>query len=77
MIHALVSCLVKPLLDNPDALTVTDTVLPDGRNVLQVKVHPRDLNRIIGTEGRIYKSLKTLVGIIDKQHRDLVIDTTE
>lgn len=56
----LVQYLAKSLVNNPDAVEVSETT-SDGGSVLQLKVAKDDLGRIIGKQGRTAKSIRTLV----------------
>jgi len=52
--------LVKGIVDNPDDVTVTDLNGRRGRT-LEVRVHPEDLGRVIGRNGRTAKALRTVI----------------
>ena len=52
--------VAKQLVDNPDAVTVTQR--EDGENtVLELRVAPEDMGKVIGKQGKIAKALRTLV----------------
>ncbi|KDR59840.1 RNA-binding protein, partial [Streptomyces wadayamensis] len=55
--------LVKGIVDNPDDVQVAERNLRRGR-VLEVRVHPDDLGKVIGRNGRTARSLRTVVGAI-------------
>ena len=56
----LVEVIAKALVDNPDEVVVTEKV--DGRNVkVELHVAPADMGKVIGTQGRIAKALRTVV----------------
>ena len=57
-IEGLVRSLVTPLLEHPDALTITKSE-DDQRYV--VDVHPQDVGRLIGRQGHIASALRTVV----------------
>lgn len=52
--------LVRGIVDNPDDV---DVRVKSGRRgeTLEVRVHPDDLGRVIGRQGRTAKSLRTVV----------------
>jgi predicted RNA-binding protein YlqC (UPF0109 family) len=52
--------LVKGIVDHPDEV---DVRRKSGRRgeVLEVRVHPEDLGRVIGRQGRTAKALRTVV----------------
>ena len=52
--------VAKQLVDNPDAVTVTQR--EDGENtVLELRVAPEDMGKVIGKQGRIAKAIRTVV----------------
>jgi predicted RNA-binding protein YlqC (UPF0109 family) len=55
--------LVKGIVEHPDEVTVRDRTLRRGR-VLEVRVHPDDLGKVIGRSGRTAKALRTVVGAV-------------
>ena len=52
--------MAKSLVDDPDAVTVTETVDEDGK-VLELRVAPGDMGKVIGRQGRIAKEIRTIV----------------
>jgi predicted RNA-binding protein YlqC (UPF0109 family) len=68
--------LVKGIVDNPDQVTVSERSPPRG-DLLEVRVHPDDLGRVIGRSGRTAKALRTLVGALadGKRVRVDVVDS--
>jgi predicted RNA-binding protein YlqC (UPF0109 family) len=55
--------LVKGIVEHPDDVKVRDRTLRRGR-VLEVRVHPDDLGKVIGRAGRTAKALRTVVGAL-------------
>lgn len=53
--------LAKALVDNPDAVTVTEVTEDDGELVLELRVHPDDMGKVIGKRGRTAKAIRTMV----------------
>ncbi|HEY5222233.1 RNA-binding protein [Rathayibacter soli] len=68
--------LVKGIVDNPDDVVVVAKNSPRGE-VLEVRVNPEDLGRVIGRSGRTAKALRTLVSALadGRRVRVDVIDT--
>ncbi|AJW78719.1 RNA-binding protein [Clavibacter michiganensis] len=68
--------LVKGIVEHPDDVSVTSKGSPRVE-VLEVRVHPEDLGRVIGRAGRTAKALRTLVSALaDGQRvRVDVVDT--
>lgn len=54
--------IVKGLVENPDAVTVTVDE-PDDRDVVVYHLHvaEEDMGRVIGKQGRIAKAIRTVV----------------
>ncbi len=52
--------LAKSLVDHPDDVNVT-AVPEDGEVVLELRVHPGDMGKVIGKRGRTAKAIRTMV----------------
>lgn len=52
--------MAKNLVDDPDAVTVTEIPGEDG-TALQLHVAPGDMGKVIGRQGRIAKEIRTIV----------------
>jgi len=52
--------LVKGIVDHPDEVRVRQRALRRGR-VLEVRVHPDDLGKVIGRSGRTAKAIRTVI----------------
>jgi hypothetical protein len=63
--EALVLYLVKPLVSNPEEIVVTE-VPGEDRAVVQVEVAASDVGRVIGRQGRVIQSLRTLLALASK-----------
>jgi predicted RNA-binding protein YlqC (UPF0109 family) len=57
----LVEVIAKALVDNPDHVVV-NAVEGEQVTVLELKVHPADLGKVIGRQGRTAKSIRTILG---------------
>jgi hypothetical protein len=55
--------LVKGIVEHPDEVQVRDRALRRGR-VIEVRVHPDDLGKVIGRGGRTAKALRTVLGAL-------------
>ena len=55
--------LVRGIVDHPDDVVVRDKQLRRG-SILEVRVHPDDLGKVIGRNGRTARALRTVVGAI-------------
>ena len=52
--------IAKALVDHPDDVSVT-AVEGDGETVLELRVHPEDMGKVIGKRGRTAKAIRTMV----------------
>ncbi|HWZ53619.1 MAG: KH domain-containing protein [Candidatus Acidiferrales bacterium] len=57
----LVESIAKALVDHPDDVQVK-AVEGEQVTVLELRVHPEDLGKVIGRQGRTAKSIRTLLG---------------
>jgi len=57
----LVEAIAKALVDHPDDVMVK-AVEGEQVTVLELRVHPEDLGKVIGRQGRTAKSIRTLLG---------------
>ena len=55
--------LVRGVVDHPEDVAVRDRTLRRGE-VLEVRVHPDDLGRVIGRGGRTAKDLRTVISAL-------------
>lgn len=63
MLAAALEHLVKGIVDHPEDATVTERNTSRGE-LLEIHVHPEDLGRVIGRNGRTAKALRTLVNAL-------------
>ncbi|WP_069814965.1 RNA-binding protein [Streptomyces sp. TP-A0874] len=63
MLEEALEHLVRGIVDSPDDVQVTARDLRRGR-VLEVRVHPEDLGKVIGRNGRTARALRTVVGAL-------------
>jgi predicted RNA-binding protein YlqC (UPF0109 family) len=56
----LVEYLARRLVDEPDAVRVEE-VERDGGAVIELRVAPDDVGKVIGRQGRIARALRTVV----------------
>jgi len=52
--------MAKNLVDDPDAVSVTEVDDEEGK-VLELRVAPGDMGKVIGRQGRIAKEIRTIV----------------
>lgn len=63
--------MAKNLVDNPDAVTVTETVGDDGK-VLELHVAEGDMGKVIGRQGRIAKEIRTIIKTVAQRSGERV-----
>jgi uncharacterized protein len=60
-VKELVEAIAKALVDNPDQVQVR-SVEGEQVTVLELRVDPTDLGKVIGRQGRTAKSIRTILG---------------
>jgi hypothetical protein len=70
--------LVRGIVENPDDVQVSSRMMRRG-NVLEVRVHPDDLGKVIGRGGRTARALRTVIGSLagNRHVRVDLLDTDE
>ena len=56
----LLAYVAKNLVDNPEAVQVKE-VDCDGEVILELRVAPEDMGKVIGRQGRIAKEIRTIL----------------
>ncbi|MBN1288013.1 MAG: KH domain-containing protein [Actinobacteria bacterium] len=70
----LLEYLAKALVDNPDAVEI-EVIEGERSVILQLKVHPDDIGKVIGKQGRIAQALRTLVkAAATKQGKNAIVE---
>jgi predicted RNA-binding protein YlqC (UPF0109 family) len=59
----LVQLLAQQLVSNPDAVEVKETQ-GDTASMLELRVAPEDLGRVIGKQGRTAQSMRTILNAV-------------
>jgi predicted RNA-binding protein YlqC (UPF0109 family) len=73
----LVEAIAKALVDKPDQVQVR-AVEGEQVTVLELKVDPTDLGKVIGRQGRTAKSIRTLLGAAGmKLHKRFTLEILE
>jgi len=77
MLKDLVEYIVKKLVDNPEAVNVSE-ITGEQATIIELRVAPEDLGKVIGKEGRTARSLRTLVhAAATKDRRRAVLEILE
>ena len=70
----LVEVIAKALVDNPDEVVVTETV-KDKATIIELKVAKSDIGKVIGRQGRIAKSIRSVVkAAATKEDKKVIVD---
>ena len=59
-IVGLVEAIVLPLIEFPDDLEISESEDEDGSILVEMRVNEEDAGKVIGRQGRIIKSIRTL-----------------
>jgi uncharacterized protein len=51
----------RSLVDHPDDVSVRQVDEEDGDVVLELRVHPDDMGKVIGKRGRTAKAIRTMI----------------
>lgn len=77
MLEKLVEHIVANLVNNSSAVMVSG-IESEGKLVIKVRVAPEDIARIIGSEGRVFRAIRTVVQLVgEHQNKDVVVDIAE
>ena len=60
----LVEYIAKNLVDDPDSVKVEETQEEQGFVSVTLEVNPQDKGKVIGRQGRVAKSMRTLLRVM-------------
>jgi predicted RNA-binding protein YlqC (UPF0109 family) len=70
----LVEYIAKSLVDNPDQVTVNE-VEGSQSLIIELKVSPEDMGKVIGKQGRIAKAIRTVVkAAATKENKRVIVE---
>ena len=73
----LLEAIVKPLVQYPDEVNVTLTDREDSV-LLELRVNPADMGKVIGRQGRIAKAIRTVMRAASgKDGKKVIVDIVE
>ncbi len=73
----LLEVIVKPLVNNPDEVSVTLTEREESV-LLELRVNPSDMGKVIGKQGRIAKAIRTVMRAAAKNDdKKVIVDIVE
>lgn len=64
--------MAKNLVDDPEAVTVTELQEEDGK-VLELRVAEGDMGKVIGRQGRIAKEIRTIIKTVAQRTGEKVM----
>ena len=74
MMKDLVEVIAKSLVDHPDEVVVTETE-KDNATIVELRVSPTDMGKVIGKQGRIAKAIRSLVkAAASKDDKKVVVE---
>lgn len=74
MMKDLLDYLAKALVDHPEDVQI-EVIEGERSVILQLKVHPEDIGKVIGKQGRIAQALRTLVkAAATKQGKNAIVE---
>jgi uncharacterized protein len=60
----LVEYIARSLVDDPASVEVTETVTGSSAIVLELRVAPDDMGRVIGKSGRVANAIRALLRVV-------------
>lgn len=70
----LVEVIAKALVDIPEEVAVTESE-KDGETIIELKVAPSDMGKVIGKQGRIAKAIRSVVkAAASKEDKKVVVE---
>ena len=66
--------IAKALVENPDDVTVTE-VQGEQSTILELRVNKDDMGKVIGKQGRIAKSIRTVMKVAAmRENKRVIVD---
>lgn len=70
----LVEVIVKALVDNPEEVVVSESLKGDD-TLIELKVAPADMGKVIGKQGRIAKAIRSVVkAAASKEDKKVIVE---
>lgn len=70
----LVEVMAKALVEHPDEVVVTETV-NEGEMIIELKVAPSDMGKVIGKQGKIAKAIRSVVkAAASKEDKKVIVE---
>lgn len=76
-LRELIQYMAQSLVDHPEQVDVQE-VEGQQTSVLELRVHPEDLGKVIGKQGRTAKAMRAILGAASvKQNRRAILEILE
>ena len=73
----LLEAIVKPLVQFPDEVNVT-FIEREESDLLELRVNPSDMGKVIGRQGRIAKAIRTVIRAASGRYgKKVIVDIVE
>ncbi len=73
----LLTYIVQSLVEHPEAVSVSEVEL-SGETVLELRVAPEDMGKVIGRQGRIAKEIRALMrSVAQRQGKKISVDIVD
>ena len=70
----LVEVIAKALVDNPEEVVVTESMKGED-TLIELKVSPADMGKVIGKQGRIGKAIRSVVkAAASKEDKKVIVE---
>ena len=70
----LVEVIAKALVDNPEEVVVTESMKGEA-TLIELKVSPADMGKVIGKQGRIAKAIRSVVkAAASKEDKKVIVE---
>ena len=70
----LVEVIAKALVDNPEEVVVTESMKGED-TLIELKVYPDDMGKVIGKQGRIAKAIRSVVkAAASKEDKKVIVE---
>ena len=70
----LVEVIAKALVDNPEEVVVTESMKGED-TLIELKVSPADMGKVIGKQGRIAKAIRSVVkAATSKEDKKVIVE---
>ena len=70
----LVEVIAKALVDNPEEVVVTESMKGED-TLIELKVSPADMGKVIGKQGRIAKAIRAVVkAAASKEDKKVIVE---